>query len=59
MEYTQAFNSKNEAGLNLLELFAGSRSVGTVGDKLGMNVFSEAAIINTKTILWNLYKYLN
>ena len=25
---------------NLLELFAGSRSVGKVGDELGMNVFS-------------------
>lgn len=36
----EAFNSKNGAGVNLLELFAGSRSIGTVGDKLGMNVFS-------------------
>lgn len=26
--------------MNILELFAGSRSVGKVGDKLGMNVFS-------------------
>jgi hypothetical protein len=26
--------------INLLELFAGSRSVGNVGDELGMNVFS-------------------
>ena len=25
---------------NLVELFAGSRSIGKVGDKLGMNVFS-------------------
>ena len=26
--------------MNILELFAGSRSIGKVGDKLGMNVFS-------------------
>ena len=26
--------------LNILELFAGSRSVGSVGDEMGMNVFS-------------------
>jgi len=26
--------------MNVLELFAGSRSIGKVGDELGMNVFS-------------------
>jgi hypothetical protein len=26
--------------INLLELFAGSRSIGKIGDELGMNVFS-------------------
>lgn len=36
--------------INLLELFAGSRSVGKVGDELGMNVFS---------VDWESYEGIN
>ena len=36
--------------MNILELFAGSRSIGKVADKLGMNVFS---------VDWEKYENIN
>lgn len=36
--------------INLLELFAGSRSVGRVGEKLGMNVFSVDRAVDYENI---------
>ena len=33
-------SKENQSKMNLLELFAGSRSIGKVGEALGLNVFS-------------------